>query len=107
MLPQPLEGRKCIVVTKNKNYKITGGVVAHSIEQALKLAYVQNNTPIICGGQQIYEQTLPFVTTMYLTEIQDEFQGDSYFPEFDESAWVEVEHQIKGELIFRKLEKRD
>jgi dihydrofolate reductase len=48
------------------------------------------------------------VTHLYLTEIQEEVEGDRYFPEIDEQAWQETERSqgAEGMLVFRTLVRR-
>ena len=47
----------------------------------------------IIGGAQIYEQCLPLVNKLYITEVKGEFEGDTFFPEFDKSAWALIERE--------------
>ncbi len=42
------------------------------------------------GGEQIYELFMPYVKTMYITKIDEEFEGDTFFPEVDLTDWKEV-----------------
>ncbi len=91
-----LPGRDNIVLTKDSNYKAPGCKIAHSLEEALLLA---ENSPfckktkevMICGGASVYKQYLPRADRMYLTVIKGDFEGDSFFPEFDTKEWEEKE----------------
>jgi len=56
--PKPLPHRIHIVITRNKNYKKEGAVVAHDMETALKIAENDENTDII-GGGEINKMGLP------------------------------------------------
>ncbi len=101
---KPLEGRKIIILSRNKKLAVPGCDVAESFEKALKLAYKTDDSPIVCGGSGVYKTALPFVKRMYLTEIKREIPGDTFFPDFDESEWKETDRQEKGELVFRVLD---
>jgi dihydrofolate reductase len=83
---QPLPGRTTVVITHQTDYAPEGVLVAHSVEQALKMA-AGDDEVFIAGGAQIYEQMLPRADRLYLTSIHEEFEGDTDFPEFEESDW--------------------
>ncbi len=83
---RPLPGRTTVVITRQSDYSPTGVLVAHSIEQALQLA-AQDSEVFVAGGAQIYLQMLPRADRIYLTSIDKDFEGDTFFPDFDESDW--------------------
>lgn len=81
-----LPGRLNVVITRQKDFSAPGATVVGSIEEALKAA---GAAPIvfIMGGGKIYEQALPLVQTAYVTEIDAEKPGDTFFPQLPESEW--------------------
>jgi dihydrofolate reductase len=83
---QPLPGRTTVVITHQVGYAPAGVLVAHSIEQALEIA-AGDDEVFVAGGGQIYQQLLPRADRLYLTSIHEEFEGDTNFPEFEESDW--------------------
>ena len=104
-LTKKLPGRKIIVVTNQKKFHNENCEVAHSITQAIKLAGKTDEMSLICGGEEIYRQALPLVRKMYITEINKEFTGDTFFPEFNEKEWEEVEIKESDDLTFRILKR--
>ena len=48
-----------------------------------------NNDCFIIGGGEIYKQSLPITDVIYLTRIDEEFEGDTYFPELNKNDWFE------------------
>lgn len=90
---KPLPGRKIIVLTNNKDYKAPGCQVAFSIKEALGM--VKDEEVIIAGGASIYKQFLEIADKMYLTFIDADFEGDVYFPDYDENLWEETERVKK------------
>jgi dihydrofolate reductase len=84
---RPLPNRTNVIITRDKNYTAKGCIVVHSLEEAIKKAE-NNSEPFIIGGGKIYEQALPFVDRIYLTQIHHSFDGDTYFPELDMNEWV-------------------
>jgi dihydrofolate reductase len=89
---RPLPGRRMIVVTRDVKYKAEGCDVAHSVEDAINLAREKGESEVfICGGAEIYAQTIEIVDRMYLTFVDAEVAADTFFPEFDEREWSERE----------------
>lgn len=83
-----LPGRTNIIVTRNKDFTADGCVVVHSIEEALEYAKAQGETEaFICGGGQIYKESIPLVDKIYLTEVDYSEEGEVYFPDFDENLY--------------------
>lgn len=85
-----LPERKNIILSQEENFRPKNCLVVHSIEEALKAA---GNAPevMICGGVSVYKQFLPLAHKMYLTLIDENFDGDAYFPEFNWKDWQEIE----------------
>lgn len=86
---RPLPGRHNIVVTRNEGYRSEGCTVVHSVREALESA-AGSEEVVIIGGAELYAQFFPRASRLYLTLIDREFEGDTYFPEFDRNQWVEV-----------------
>jgi dihydrofolate reductase len=89
---RPLPGRTMVVLTRQRDFAPEGVQVAHSLEQALALA--RGDEVFITGGADLYQQTLERLRRLYLTRIEREYEGDTFFPEVDLSGWrlVEEEH---------------
>ncbi|QNR23061.1 dihydrofolate reductase [Croceimicrobium hydrocarbonivorans] len=85
-LGRPLPNRKNIVITRQADYKAEGCLMASNMESAIELAK-EDNQPFIVGGAEIYKQALPFAKTIELTLIKADYEGDTYFPEFDPEVW--------------------
>lgn len=82
---RPLPNRRNIIITRDETYEAEGCEVVNSIEEALLLT---NNDCFIIGGGEIYKQTLPISNQIYMTVIDSEFEGDTYFPEIDRSWYI-------------------
>jgi dihydrofolate reductase len=86
---RPLPGRRNIVVTRNPTYRSEGCTIVHSVDAALEAA-AGSEEVVIIGGAELFRQLFPKADRLYLSIIDREFVGDTYFPEFDRSQWVEV-----------------
>lgn len=88
-LPRALPGRQNIVVTRRRDYVAPEAEVAASLDDAL--ACVRLPPPVFCiGGGELYRLALPRATSLQLTEIAREFDGDVRFPAVSPAEWREV-----------------
>lgn len=93
---KPLPNRLNIVITRNPDYSIEGAMISHSLTEALRLAEEQKQEEtFILGGGEIYRQALKnnLVDRIYLTEIKESFEGDTFFPELNLTKWEETSRQ--------------
>ena len=88
-----LPGRLNIVITRDSTYSLNDATVVNSIEAALEQAKSATTDEVmIIGGGAIYAKLLPQADRLYLTFIDADVAGDTYFPDFTEIAdWHEVE----------------
>ena len=86
---RPLPGRANVVMTRQTGYSAEGCAVVHSAEAALATAEACDEVVII-GGAAVYEAFLPLVTKIYLTEVDAEVEGDTWFPELAADEWKTV-----------------
>jgi len=84
----PLPGRTTVVVTRDRNLKIEGCLIANSLPDAIA-ACANDDEIFITGGADIYTQSLSLADTIYATEIQQDVEGDTHFPQFKNSEWRE------------------
>lgn len=82
---RPLRGRRNVIITRNKDYRAEGCIICHSVEEALEFA--KNEEVFVIGGADIYSSFLPYADRLYITLIEEDFEGDAYFPQIDFSKW--------------------
>ncbi len=102
-LGRPLPNRRNVVITRS-DMTIEGCEVVHSLSEALDLFNPKDKVFII-GGAQIYHEALPLADRFYLTRVEHDYEGDTLFPEWDESEWECIsrernEHGAKYEYPF-------
>ena len=118
---RPLPGRLNLVLSRDLSYeeqgKAKGAVVVSSLADALDIAREtaeDDGVDEICviGGSALFEAALPRARRLYITEVQAEPEGDTFFPAFDESLFREIsnEQHDAGEkddhaVVFRVLER--
>ena len=85
---KPLPNRTNIIITRNADYTQEGCVVVNSLQEAIDNLATEENAFII-GGAQIYEQAIKekLADVLDLTLVQESFEADVYFPEFDMLDW--------------------
>jgi dihydrofolate reductase len=85
-IKRPLPNRVNYVLTRQQREDFKAGViVVHDFETLIPL--FQDEDVFVIGGAEIYALALPHASELYLTRVEGEFQGDVYFPDFDESEW--------------------
>lgn len=100
---KPLPGRTTVVVSRDRNLKIDGCVVAHSLQDAIA-AGVSDSQIFVVGGAEIYAQALGLADRIYITEIQQDVVGDARFPEFDRMKWREVSREVHHQEMPESLD---
>ena len=83
---RPLPGRRMIVLSRDPAYRAEGCAMAQSLDEALEIARPAAEIMVI-GGATLFEQTLPLAARLYLTRVEAEVPGDTWFPEWDEREW--------------------
>lgn len=85
-----LPNRRNVVVSRNADFRADGAIVVNSLDEALRHGSegaAGQQELFVIGGEQIYRMAMEKADRIYLTRIDAEFQGDAYFPEFDERHW--------------------
>lgn len=87
---RPLPGRHNIVISRQADLVIEGVTSVTSFD-AVKQAAGECEELVIMGGGQLYRELLPQADILYLTQINLDVEGDTYFPEWDARDWQETE----------------
>lgn len=87
---RPLPGRVNIVVTGRGDFPAEGCIVAHTLDDAIAKAGRVDEIMVI-GGATLYRQMLDRADRIYLTLVEVELDGDTWFPPLPESQWTEVQ----------------
>ncbi|NOU20215.1 MAG: dihydrofolate reductase [Methyloglobulus sp.] len=89
-IARPLPGRTNIIVSRNPAYRPEGCIVVGTVEAAISHACQLADEVFVIGGSTLYEATLPIADTLYITQINRDFNGDTFFPDFDWNRWSEI-----------------
>jgi dihydrofolate reductase len=107
-----LPNRTNIIITRDPDYKVEGAIVVNSLEQAIKAAEnviateVKQSEPpeiFVIGGGQIYQQALPLADRLYVTVVDGEYEGDTYFPDYSEFSHATDRQEFLGEPSYQTL----
>ena len=93
----PLPNRLNIVMTRNPR-GLEGVEEVDNKERAIEVASKFSNKIYVIGGEDIYTEFMPIATNMYLTKININVEGDTFFPNWDEAQWEEVSRRDSKEL---------
>ncbi len=86
---RPLPGRSNLILTRQQGLQVEGCTVTNTVDEALAAANDADEV-MVMGGAEIYAQLFDQAERLYITEIDGEFEGDAWFPEFDRSSWREI-----------------
>lgn len=95
-LGKALDGRINIILTSDTQLNIPGCIIVNSIEQILS-GYSEQEIFVI-GGASIFKQFLPHADKLYLTRIENAFEGDTYFPPITWEDWELMFYEQKNSV---------
>ncbi len=123
-----LPNRINIIITRDPDYKVDGAIVVNSLDKAIEEAEkasevskvpkanatsdtfdtskkdTYSNEIFIIGGGQIYEQALPLADRLYLTIVEGEYSGDTYFPDYSAFEKIIEEKSFEEQGIHYKTQ---
>jgi len=88
---KPLPGRLNIVLSRDKNLLIDGCVVVNSLAEALLASPENTDEVFIAGGAHLYNRFIGDADRLYLTLIDKEFEGDTFFPDYTQFDWKQIQ----------------
>lgn len=99
----PLPNRFTVVVSKTADYTFENCVTVPSLSEAIE--YAKKNRPdeniFLSGGAGIYREGLLLADKLFITEVDTVIEGDTFFPEFDESKYTKtIDERVEGEIPF-------
>jgi len=99
---KPLSARTNIVLSRQQDYRAEGCIIAHDLESAFA-ACAGADDVFICGGQEVFQETIALADRIILTIVHEEFEGDAFFPEipssFEETGQRTVEDFISYDVV--------
>jgi dihydrofolate reductase len=88
---RPLPNRRNIIITRQPDYQVDDCEIVSSLEEAL---LITGSDCFIIGGGEIYKQSLHLTDQIYMTVVDEEFEGDTTFPELTNSWYVSKEEKF-------------
>lgn len=84
-LPGILPNREHIIITRNENYTVDSDqvTIVHDLNSLIEKYSKCEEEVFVIGGAEIYNQFLPYTQKIYLTIIEETFEGDTFFPEIN------------------------
>lgn len=97
---KPLPDRTIYVISSTKKIDMEGVHTVTSLKEAMHKA--GDRDVFISGGERLYKEAIDIVEKMYITEIDLNVEGDTRFPEFDESKFIKTtEKVVDGDIPYR------
>jgi len=85
---RPLPGRENIIITRQKDFSVVGCTVINNVHD---LTNRKDEELFVIGGAEIFKEILPSADRLYITQIDEVFEADTFFPELDLSDWHLIE----------------
>ena len=96
---RPLPNRRTIVVSNTQKFEAENLQTAGSLQEAIQMA--GDSDIYISGGAGLYKEAIDLVDVMYVTFVEKDIPGDTYFPEFNEEDFVlERNEHFEGEIPY-------
>ena len=106
-LGKPLPGRRNIVLTRNPQFHADGVTTYVSLDAAIaECERAGETTVFIIGGAEIYRQALERADMLLLTHVNKQVSGDTKFPPYDRSQWIETAREDKPDCSFVEYTRR-
>ena len=98
---RPLPNRDNIIISRNTNLEIKGGIICLSPDEAISIAKIKANERgceeiMVIGGGYIYQEFMNIADKLYITEVDLEIEGDAYFPKIDPELFKEVRREERN-----------
>ena len=101
-----LPRRQNIVITRQQDATFDGCDVVNTLDAAISMAReAGDDEPRIVGGGAIYALAMPLATKLFITEVDMDVAGDTFFPNHDPDEWTEIERREGDGVVYRTLER--
>jgi dihydrofolate reductase len=84
-LGKPLKDRTNIILSRSLSDAPEGCLLVRSVDEAVRR--FSDEQLMVIGGEEVFRQMLPIADRVVLTEIDQEYKGDTFFPPFDRTVW--------------------
>lgn len=91
---RPLPGRLNIVITRNPAYEAEGVEVVQSLDEAIQIARDYADEVMVIGGAEIFKLSMDIADRLYITEVHETYEGDTFFPSYKED-WEVIKETEK------------
>jgi dihydrofolate reductase len=81
-----LPGRTTVVVTRQRDYRVPGAIVAHTLEEGIR-AGAGDDEIFVIGGAELFRDAIPLADRIYLTTVDADIPGDTTMPRFEGGEW--------------------
>ena len=82
---KPLPNRTTIVITNSPDFKEDGVIIARTFDEGFEKAReIEKEEVFICGGGSVYSQTIGMADKLYLTVVKENFEADTFFPDYSD-----------------------
>jgi len=102
-LGKPLPKRRNVVASRSLSF-LEGAEVIHDVDLFIK-TFPKDEKLFIIGGKQIFDQTINHADYLYITHIDQEYEGDTYFSDYQKEDFTKISESVDGVLRFTVYKK--
>ncbi|PZU90789.1 MAG: dihydrofolate reductase [Chryseobacterium sp.] len=88
-----LPNRTNIVVSRKENWFQEGILIVSTLKEALKFAKKIDENVFVIGGGEIYKQTIELADKLEITQVDNDFEADTFFPRIDLKIWQKTDEE--------------
>lgn len=88
-----LPGRQTIVLTRQGDWQFAGATACHSLTEALAAEHPDGSEVFVIGGATLYAVALPIAERLYLTHVEADVAGDTFFPPWSDRQWQATQRE--------------
>lgn len=105
---KPLPNRVNIIISKKLKKAKESEIILDSIDEAIMYTkrFYPDKKVFLIGGSSIYREGLEKANYMFLSHVKKEYEGDTFFPEFNETNWEVKQQKDFEEFIFKIWKKK-
>ena len=102
---QPLPNRHSVVLSRTIDIEHDAVTVIQDLQEYIT-NYPSEKELFVIGGASVYEQVLPMANRLYITHVKGTYEGDTYFPAYDSSAFTCIKETATESLVFAVYERK-
>ncbi len=101
---RPLPGRDNLILSHDRSLRVPGAVVCRNLnELGEKLQRLPDLPHWVIGGESVYRQLMPYCRKAYVTQVDQAFKADAFFPDLNQEQGWDLVHEEPWQTAINRL----